>query len=82
MFGVFLAVFLSFSRVFIGIERGEKSLVFWVVFLGVYLNTKEWKIREGARRERGVPFLSSTEISSVGGDWPELCTCSCRLPFR
>ena len=42
---VFLAVFLCFSRVFLGIERGEKSLVFGVVFLGVYLNTKEWKIR-------------------------------------
>ena len=22
-------------------------MVFWVVFLGFYLNTKEWKIREG-----------------------------------
>ena len=45
MFRVFAAVFLSFSRVFTGVGRGKKSLVFWVVFLGFCLNTKEWKIR-------------------------------------
>ena len=45
MFRVFSIVFLCFSRVFTGSERGKKSLVFWVVFLGLYLNTKEWKIR-------------------------------------
>ena len=45
MFRVFSAVFLCFSRAFIGVERGKKSLVFRVVFLGFYLNTKEWKIR-------------------------------------
>ena len=45
MFRVFSTVFLCFSRVFTGIQRGKKSLVFWVVFLGFYLNTKEWKIR-------------------------------------
>ena len=48
MFRVFSAVFLWFSRVFTGVERGKKSLVFWVVFLGFYLNTKEWKIRAGS----------------------------------
>ena len=45
MFRVFSAVFLCFSRVFAGVERGKESLVFCVVFLGFYLNTKEWKIR-------------------------------------
>ena len=45
VFRVFSAVFLCFSRVFTGVEWGKKSLVFWVVFLGFYLNTKEWKIR-------------------------------------
>ena len=37
-------VFLCFSRVVPGVERGKKSLVFWVVFLGFYLNTEEWKV--------------------------------------
>ena len=46
MFRGLSAVFLSFSRVFTGVERGKKSLVFGMVFLGFYLNTKEWKIRE------------------------------------
>ena len=45
MFRVFSGAFLSFSSVFTVVERGEKALVFWMVFLGVYLNTKEWKIR-------------------------------------
>ena len=45
VFWAFSAVTLCFSRVFTGVERGKKSLVFWVVFLGFYLNTKEWKIR-------------------------------------
>ena len=45
MFRVFSAVFLCFSRVFAGVERGKKSLAFWMVSLGFYLNTKEWKIR-------------------------------------
>ena len=44
-FECFLLFFLCFFRVFIGIERGKNSLVFWMVFLGFYLNTKEWKIR-------------------------------------
>ena len=39
------AVFLYFSRVVTVVVRGPKSLVFGVVFLGSYLNTKEWKIR-------------------------------------
>ena len=30
---------------FCGVERGKKSLVFWLVFVGVYLNFKEQKIR-------------------------------------
>ena len=39
-------LFLSgFQGVFWCWEGGEKSLVFWVVFLGIYLNTKEKKIR-------------------------------------
>ena len=46
MFRVFSAVFLCFSRVFTWDERGKKTLVLWIVFLGFYLNTKEWKIRE------------------------------------
>ena len=46
MFRVFSAVFLCFSRAFTGVKRGKTSLVFWVVFLGFYLSTKEWKIRE------------------------------------
>ena len=54
MFRVFSTVFLCFSRVFTGIQRGKKSLVSWVVFLGFYLNTKEWKIRGGNRLRVGV----------------------------
>ena len=46
VFRLFSAVFLCFSRVFWGVETAKKSLVFRVVFLGFYLNTKEWKIRE------------------------------------
>ena len=34
MFRGFSAVFLYFSGVFTGVERGKKSLVFRVVFLG------------------------------------------------
>ena len=45
VFRVFSAIFEGFSRAFTGLERGKKSLVFWVVFLGFYINTKEWKIR-------------------------------------
>ena len=37
----FFSVFLEFL---LG-SRWVKSLVFWIVFLGFYLNTKEWKIR-------------------------------------
>ena len=44
VFGVFSAIFLWFSKVYIGIERGKESLAFWVVFLGFYLSTKERKI--------------------------------------
>ena len=39
--------FSLFSRGFMGFRGAKKSLVFWVVFLGLYLNTKEKKIREG-----------------------------------
>ena len=42
-FEVFSAIFLSFSRALLGFRRGKKSLVFGVVFLGFYLNTKEGK---------------------------------------
>ena len=45
MFGGFSAVSLCFSRGFPGCRRGEKFLVVGAVFLGVYLNTKERKIR-------------------------------------
>ena len=48
MFRVSSAVFLCFSRVSIGIERGKKSLVFWVVFLGFCLNL-------GMEDQGGVP---------------------------
>ena len=41
-FQLFFSVFPGF---FSAVERGKKSLVFWEVFLGFYLNTKEWKIR-------------------------------------
>ena len=47
---IFLGLQLFFSvslGLFIGGERGKTSLLFWVVFLGFYLNTKEWKIRVG-----------------------------------
>ena len=44
MFGVF-SVFFLFSRGFLGFRGGGNSLVFWVVFLGIYLNTKEKKIQ-------------------------------------
>ena len=37
---MFSAVVLWFTRVFIGVERGKKSLVFWVDFVGFYLNHK------------------------------------------
>ena len=47
VFWVFLAVFLCFSRDFMGCGGVRNSLVFWVVFLGIYLNTKEKKIRDG-----------------------------------
>ena len=36
MFQGFSAVFLCFSRVFAGVERGKKSLVSGVVFLGFF----------------------------------------------
>ena len=39
VFREFSAVSLWFSRVFTGVERGKKSLAFWVVFLSFYLNT-------------------------------------------
>ena len=45
MFGVISAGFLKISRGFLGFRGGKKSLVFWAVFLGIYLNTKEKKIR-------------------------------------
>ena len=45
VFRVFFSCFPLFSRVFTGVARGKKSFVFWVVFLGFYLDTKEWKIR-------------------------------------
>ena len=44
MFRVFSAIFLWFSSVFTVVQRGKKSLVFWVVFFGFCVNTKEWKI--------------------------------------
>ena len=40
-FSPFSAAFLCFSRGFEGFRGGKKSLVFRVVFLGFYLNTKE-----------------------------------------
>ena len=46
MFCVFSAVFLCLSKGFLGFRGGERSLVFWLAFLGLYLNTKEKKIRE------------------------------------
>ena len=46
VFWVFSAAFPCFSKGFPGLGGGKKSLVFRVVFLGFYLNTKEWKIRE------------------------------------
>ena len=56
MFRVLSAIFQGFSRGSTGLERGKKSLVFWEVFLGFYLNTKEWKIKatlgKGMRRNR------------------------------
>ena len=58
VFGGFSAVFLCFSGVFTGVERGKKSLVFGVVFLGFYLNTKEWKIRVSDPRNRNHKSLA------------------------
>ena len=36
VFRVFSAVFHCVSRVCAGVERGKKSLVFWLVFLGFF----------------------------------------------
>ena len=58
MFRVFSAVFVCFSWVLLGLRRVEKSLVFWVVFLGFYLNTKEWKIRVVAPYRANFAILS------------------------
>ena len=66
MFRVFSAIFLCFSRVFTGVERGKRSLVFWVVFLGFYLNTKDRKIRVKSAQIRGVP-KSEFSGSQKGG---------------
>ena len=45
-----------------GVEMGKKSFVFWVVFLGLYLNTKEWKIREGGRNKGTGDDLSQIVV--------------------
>ena len=62
VFRVFSGVF---SSVFIGeLERGKESLVFWVVFLGFYLNTKEWKIRVGVldSADSALPFRNESVL--------------------
>ena len=64
MFRGFSAVFLCFSRVFTGVERGKKSLVFGVVFLRFYLNTKEWKIRESLCFPTKARICKNQQISA------------------
>ena len=64
MLRVFSAIFLCFSRVVPGVGRGKKSLVFWVVFLGFYLNTREWKVREGSSPHSGIA------LSKMPASWP------------
>ena len=68
---MFSAVFLSFSRVFTGVERGQKSLVFWEVFLGFYLNTKEWKIRVQSRLKISIPEGDLEFFQSLVRDVPD-----------
>ena len=51
-------------------RRGVRnSLVFWVVFLGFYLNTKEKKIREVIRkaRSRSTSGPNRVDIGSKSG---------------
>ena len=60
---MFSAVFLCFSRGFLGFRGGKNSLVFWVVFLGIYLNTKEKKIREMG--EIAIVVIAAIRIASV-----------------
>ena len=47
VFRVFSAVFLCFSRGFLGFRGGKNSLVFWVIFLAVYLKTPRKKEDQG-----------------------------------
>ena len=66
VFQLFSAVFLCSFRVFTGVERGQKSLVFWVFFLGFYLKTKEWKIRGGRPDLFRFPrFLPNSECQTA-----------------
>ena len=46
-FQLFFSVFLGFL---LGSKGLQKSMVFWVLFLGFYLNIKEWKIRVGVKK--------------------------------
>ena len=46
-FECFQQFFSVFPRDFWGSEAVKHSLVFWVVFLGIYVDTKEKKIRVG-----------------------------------
>ena len=63
----FFRIFLCFSRGFWGSEGGKNSLLFWrfslvlAVFLGIYLNTKEKKIRVISARTKRV----STQTQGV-----------------
>ena len=80
VFRVFSAVFLWFSRVFTGVERGKKSLVFWVVFLAwwtfrIFFFFFSARVRDGeggvrGAGEGGAGFLlkiPSGGVSRTGG---------------
>ena len=59
MFRVFSAFVLDFLGVLLSFRGGKKSLVFWVVFLGFYPNTKE---RKGRAKNLLRLFLTSEVI--------------------
>ena len=74
MFRVFSAIFLWFSSAFTVVQRGEKSLVFWVVFLGLSWRAQGdgTKVTEKAqnaafRRKPQIFADSPLEIQAFGG---------------